>query len=122
MKNEIIVQAGCDGGSLTLHGQRSNRGWQFSMDLFDQTMSWVDGGPVVERKSKVVKTWASALKLLDEYQWNHLFPLAVHPDFGKKVFAAVVARNERDHNEFGMDHWKDLCGEQKSTEALYTDC
>jgi hypothetical protein len=116
MKNEIIVKVGAEGGSLTLYGQRNGRGWQFSMGLFDQTMSWVDGGPVVERTSKVVKTWASALKLLDEYSWNRLFPLAVHPDFGKKVFAAVVARNKRGYNEYGVDRWQEICGIPQTVE------
>jgi hypothetical protein len=110
MNNEIIVEVGAEGGSLTLLGQRNGRGWLYNMNLFDQTLSWVDDGPEVERTSKVVKTWAAALKLLDQYPWHRLYPLHVHPGFKEKVFAAVVSRNKRDHNEYGMDRWKDLCG------------
>ena len=110
MKSEIIVQAGCDGGSLTLYGQRNGRGWLYSTDMIDQTLSWVDDGPAVERTSEVVKTWSAALKLLDQYPWHRLYPLSVHPKFKDKVITAVVARNKRDHNEYGVDRWKDLCG------------
>jgi hypothetical protein len=110
MKTEIIVKTGCDGGSLTLYGQRNGRGWLFSLNLFDQTMSWVDDGPVVDRTNEVVKTWSAALKLLDQYPWHRLYPLRVHTGFKEKVLAAVLTRNSHDHNEYGVDRWKDLCG------------
>jgi hypothetical protein len=109
MNNEIIVEVGADGGSLTLLGQRNGRGWLYSMNLFDQTLSWVDDGPEVERTSKVVKTWATALKLLDKYPWHRFYPLRVHPEFKERVLTAAVARNKCDYNEYGVDRWEQLC-------------
>ena len=89
---------------------RKDRGWLFSRHLFDQNMSRTDGGPEVERDSKVVSTWTAALKLLDEYPWHHLYPLTVHPDFQSKVLKAVVARNKRDGHDPGLERWQRICG------------
>jgi hypothetical protein len=110
MENETIIHVGAEGGSLTLYGVRNGPGWLFSRYLFDQTMSWTDGGPEVERNSMVVSTWTAALKLLDEYPWHHLYPLTVHPDFQAKVLKAVVARNKRDGHDHGIERWQRICG------------
>ena len=116
MEDEVIVRVGGEGGDLTLHGQRNGRGWRFSLNLFDQTMSWVDDGPVTERTSEVVETWPKALKLLDEYPWHQLYPLTVHPEFRSKVLKAVLSRNIRDHDDYGADHWHEVCGLPKLDE------
>ena len=110
METETIIKVGAEGGSLTLYGVRNGHAWLYSRHVFDQTMSWVDGGPEVEHDSEVVSTWTAALKLLDEYPWHRLYPLKVHPDFQAKVLKAVVARNKRDGNVRGLDRWKRVCG------------
>jgi len=76
-KNEIIVDLGAEGGSVTLYGFRTERGWLFSMET-----SELDECP---QRSGVVDTWPAALNLLDKYPWVSLFPISVHPDFRKKI-------------------------------------
>lgn len=110
MKTEIIVEAGAEGGSLTLYGQRNGRGWLYSRHLVDHIAWMSDEGPWIEHDSEVVSTWAAALKLLDKYHFNHLYPLKVHPDFRSKVLKAVLSRNIRDHDESGADRWHEVCG------------
>lgn len=109
MSNELIVHASCEGGDLTLYGMRVGRDWLFSLHLFDQTMSWVDGGPEVEHDSEVVRTWTAALKLLDKYDFHRFHPLEVHPGFRAKVLTAVVSRNRRDGNEHCANEWQRVC-------------
>lgn len=110
MENEIIVDVGAEGGGLTLYGVRKGRGWLYSRHLFDQTLSWAEDGPVAEHDSEVVSTWEAALKLLDKYKFHLFFPLQVHPEFQAKVLKAVVTRNKRDSNEYGLDRWQRVCG------------
>jgi len=110
MENEEIVVAGCDGGSVTLFGMRQDRGWLYHCHLSDSIAYMSDEGPQIERDSEVVSTWAAALKLLDKYQFNHLYPLTVHPDFRSKVLKAVLSRNIRDHDDYGVDQWHEVCG------------
>lgn len=111
MENEIIVHMGSEGGSLTLYGVRRGRGWLYSRNLFDQTMSWVDeDAPVIDRDSKVVDTWPKALKLLDEYAWHQLYPLEVHPKFQEKVYKAVLVRTIQDGIGDRIHNWEDICG------------
>lgn len=42
-----------------------------------------------------VATWRSALKQLDAYAWPQLYPLAVHPEFGDRVFKALQTRKKK---------------------------
>ena len=42
-----------------------------------------------------VATWRSALKQLDAYPWTQLYPLAVHPEFGDRVFKALQTRKKK---------------------------
>lgn len=109
MKIETIVHVGTDGGDLTLHGVRNGSGWLFSLNQFDQTMAWVDDGPVIDRTSDVVETWRKAVKLLDEYPWHQLYPLEVHPEFQARVLKAVVSRNKRSQNIYNENRWLEVC-------------
>jgi len=110
MENEEIVVAGCDGGSVTLFGMRQDRGWLYHCHLSDSIAYMSDEGPQIERDSEVVSTWAAALKLLDKYHFNHLYPLTVHPEFRSKVLKAVLSRNIRDHDDYGAAQWHEVCG------------
>lgn len=129
MSNEIIVEAGAEGGSLTLYGVRNGRDWLYSSRV-TESYSDDDDPAVVEPPSKVVKTWNSALKLLDNYQrnhlyqWNHLYPVKVHPEFREKVLKAVVARSKRDDIDHRLQDWQRVCGmsyNHMMNEDLYVD-
>ena len=110
MENEVILDAGCEGGGITLYGQRNGRGWLFSRHLVDHIAWMSDEGPWIENDSEVVSTWAAALKLLDKYEFNHLYAIAVHPEFRARVLKAVLSRNKRSQNTYGQGSWLDVCG------------
>lgn len=50
-----------------------------------------------------VLTWRGALKQMDAYPWQFLYPLEVHPDFRKRVKAALKIRQK--HGEIQWDDW-----------------
>ena len=41
---------------------------------------------------KWVESWEEALRLLDQYPWVRLHPMAVHTEFVERVSAAVAER------------------------------
>jgi hypothetical protein len=41
-KSEVIVEVGGEGGSITLYGRRTERGWCFSREVIDWTPELFD--------------------------------------------------------------------------------
>jgi hypothetical protein len=99
-KQQVIVEVGSEGGSLTLYGLKDRASaWEFTCQtneaalpasLFDD----LDSG-AGQRTSAPVTTWAEALQLFDRYPWPRLYPLNVHPDFGQAVWEAVLERGKK---------------------------
>jgi hypothetical protein len=99
--DEIIVQVGAEGGSLTIEGKHyADTGWQFravrnEIALYDD---YVDDGDTADisdflEKSQYFDTLGEALKLFDRYpEWVHLVPGEVHPEFRDEVFRAIRSR------------------------------
>jgi hypothetical protein len=102
---EVIVEIGAEGGSITLFGVRSPRGWLYSIsvdELIDEERSQHD--------SNVVGSWKAALGLLDQHPWHLLSPQHVHPEFRRQVLAAVRKRFESSDDPYGrMEKWRELC-------------
>ena len=102
---EVIVEIGAEGGSISLFGVRSPRGWLYSRslgELIDEERSQHD--------SNVVDSWEAALGLLDQYPWHMLYPLHVHPEFRRQIFAAVQKLFESSDVPMGrMEKWRELC-------------
>lgn len=91
---QVIVEVGSEGGSLTLYGIQSPEGWQFKVETSEAALVDDEDDPdMLERPW--VATWRSALKQLDGYPWTQLFPLSVHPDFRDKVFKALQTRKKK---------------------------
>src|SRR6266581_3169696 len=72
---EVILQLGAEGGSVTLYGMETERGWLFY---------------------PVVNSWEAAVALLDRYPWQRLCPLMIHPEFSERVRSAARDRLQRD--------------------------
>lgn len=117
MKNEIILQAGLEGGDITLYGVQGKDGWRFSREVIDQSALMLDE-PTIRHESEVVASWEEALGLLDHYQWHRFRPLEVHPDFRQKVFDAVMVRysKEKNPNLRRLPDWKKCCGQLDKAE------
>ena len=102
---EVIVEIGAEGGSITLFGVRSPRGWLYGRSVgerIDEERSQHD--------SNVVDSWEAALGLLDQYPWHMLSPQHVHPEFRRQIFAAVQKLFESSDDRMGrMEKWRDLC-------------
>src|SRR6266480_5902906 len=92
---EVILQLGAEGGSVTLYGMETERGWLFYRDVSDWTPELI-GEERIQHKSPVVNSWDSAVALLDQYPWPRLFPLMVHPEFSERIWYEVRDRLEKD--------------------------
>jgi hypothetical protein len=95
----VILQAGAEGGDVTLVGRRAESGeWQFARITDDQTEalfgeSGVEATPPPAPESlNWVDSWEEGLRLMDRYPWARLHPVAVHPEFAERVRAAVDER------------------------------
>lgn len=100
-----------EGGSITLYGARTTKGWQFARNVIDQTPMLLDETGI-EHDSGVVKSWSAALKLLDRYPWHRFSPTQVHPEFRRLAFDAVMARYkvENKADQWVLPKWRCLCG------------
>jgi hypothetical protein len=108
---EIILKIGADGGDLTLYGDRTAKGWLFSLSVYDCSPLMLDeGGPAIQHTSSCVTSWADAIVLLDKYPWAKLYPLAVHADFRKQVWSEVKSRLCHDGgDQDALDKWRRVC-------------
>jgi hypothetical protein len=43
--SEVIIELGAEGGSVTLYGIRTERGWFFSREVIDSGLMLIDEGP-----------------------------------------------------------------------------
>jgi len=102
---EVIVEIGAEGGSITLFGVRSPRGWLYSRsvdEVIDEERS--------QHASNIVNSWEAALGLLDQDPWHMLSPQHVHPEFRRQILAAVQKRFESGDDPWGrMEKWRKLC-------------
>ena len=121
MENEIILEAGTEGGLLILLGRQGTRGgWRFRtvtdegtlLDLLNEE-DLVDFEP--RHETAWIISWEAALTLLDAHPWHLFCPLRVHPDFTERVWTAVQVRfaaNERHKDDWAphnIEHWRRLC-------------
>ena len=107
-----ILQAGTEGGSITLYGQYNGNGWIFREDIADQTPMLIDE-PSSYSRSEQMYSWEGALKVLDSHPWHLFYPLEVHPVFRGAVLAAVIKRTLPDMlgGDYGFRDWLHICGE-----------
>jgi hypothetical protein len=113
-ESEVILEIGAEGGSITLYGVRTQRGWSFSRKVIDWTPE-LDEEPMNEepfrRDATIVNSWEAALDLLDQHPWWKLYPISIHPDFRQKVWVAVHERlhHNCESTEDDLKRWRDLC-------------
>jgi hypothetical protein len=120
--SELVLGVGAELGSIELLGTRAARGWLFHTSIKDQSI-WLlneeDRGDLVsQHASEWVDSWEAALALLDKYPWHRLHPLAVHPEFKQKIWAAVQERFQKERRSVGgqgsfrhyLEPWRKLCG------------
>lgn len=94
-KNEVILEVGCEGGSLTLFGERNSTGdWRFLSEKDEATVCQMlldedREGLIDHENSGYFNSFEEALKLFNRYPWVELYPLKVHPDFLDQVLLEV---------------------------------
>lgn len=108
-ENEIIIELGAEGGSITLSGFRTEQGWSFSRQVTDWTPELIDEEGI-QHKSAVLDSWKAALKILDQYPWFRFYPIRVHPEFKQKIWVAVQERLHSDTAQPELKKWRELCG------------
>jgi hypothetical protein len=121
----VILQAGAEGGDVTLIGRTTDAGsWAFARVTDDQTEALFgeSGDGVIEAPSfenlEWVETWDDGLRLMDRYKWARLHPLYVHPAFVELVRAAVEERLAIEMQDRWTNHargkWERLLGARGS--------
>jgi hypothetical protein len=108
-EREVILRVGAEGGSVTLHGVRTEDGWRFQRSVVDQT-PWMLDEAEIRHDSQFTSSWDEALALLDRYPWQRLFPIRVHPEFRQVVWSAVQTRYAGNNAENDLEWWRDRCG------------
>jgi len=94
---EIILEALSEGGSLTLLGVKTARGWRFRVvrdesTFFDILNDEDRKGMDFRHESEWMDSWKSALGSLNKYPWHKLHAHQVHPDFKRRIWAAAQYR------------------------------
>jgi hypothetical protein len=108
-KCEVVVEVGTEGGSIALIGKRHGRGWTFSCSVNDWTPELINEEPIFH-KSAEVASWEAALRLLDKYPWQTLYPSKVHPEFRARVWTALEERLAGDDEKLlQLERWRNLC-------------
>jgi hypothetical protein len=117
-ESEVIIEIGADGGSVTLYGIRTKRGWCFSRETIDCGLVLIDEGPTIQHNTDIVDSWEAALELLDQYPWVTLYPISIHPEFRYKLWVAVQERLQNKTKTSQLDavraEWDTLCGHLSS--------
>jgi hypothetical protein len=125
-KPVVIIEAGYEGGSLTLLGIRTDDAWRFRIatdegTIYDLLSDEDRAGTTpsdYRRKSDWLDTWDEVLALLNEKQWHMMSPREVHPEFRQQVWAAVQARaaskrvRDPEHARWirrKLDQWRRVC-------------
>ena len=106
----IILKVGSEGGSLTIYGLRMKNGWLFSERVIEQTLELTDEPPILAQ-SEPLREWEPMLQHLNRYPWHRLYPLQVHPEFGKLVYEAVQERfSSAGDADADLRDWQQACG------------
>jgi hypothetical protein len=115
-ESEVIIQLGAEGGSITLFGFQTERGWSFWREVTDSTLD----EERTQHKSAVVDTWEAALKLLDRYPWCRLSPIRIHPEFKQKIWVALQGRLHvaTGISQRELERWRKLCGADRYLTGL----
>jgi hypothetical protein len=100
---ETILEAGFEGGKLTLLGLRTDAGLRFRIDTDEGTMfdllSDEDRAGTApngyRHASEWIDSWDKALEFLNERWWHTMVALHVHPAFRERIWAAVQRRSRR---------------------------
>ena len=107
----VILQAGAEGGDVTLIGRTNEEGaWTFARVTDDQTEALFGEtgveltAPPALKPEDWVESWDEALRLMDRYRWARLHPLAVHPAFVERVRAAVEERLAKESQDQWTEH------------------
>lgn len=113
---EIVLEAGAEGGSLTLFRRGTPRGaFEYFTDL--NAMGFEDI-PGLHEQSRRVTTLEEGFALLDAApgcDWHVLYAVKVHPDHAADVLGAVEQRMSRDgtpaSDNDALRQWRRACRE-----------
>jgi len=107
---EIVLQVGGEGGSLTLvRYPVSDETWEFAIIRDETTLAgFLEEGEMADlfESQNAISTFDDAIKLMNKYPWQYLFPLAVHPEYVKEVLSII----DRMGDPCAKDRWQHLLG------------
>ena len=113
---QAVLRVGCDGGDLTLWGHLSPKGWMFRVGIDESGVLDMTDEDVPEEVRECMRSdspwefnWRGALKQIDRYPWQFMYPLEVHRDFRRRVRDALKVRQK--NGEINWDNWDRVLSE-----------
>ncbi len=96
-QQEVVLEVGTEGGSVTLYRTKKAHIWQFgvitneaaTLDALSED-DRIGLNPAVEIQT--VDSIDAALVCLDRYPWQKMIPLQIHPDYRDEILRAVRVR------------------------------
>lgn len=110
----LILKLGAEGGSLRLMAKGESEP-RFSAFVNDQTLTYIDEGPEINRRSEW-GSWEEGVGALGRYPWRQLSPIFVHPEYADRIWALLQPdwANVRDCRR---EDWTRLCGRPPAQNA-----
>jgi len=109
--DEMVLEVGAEGGSITLLGNKDTVGqWRFWMrtdettvtNLLDKEDIQDLGSPL--RTSESVSSFPEAIALLNRYPWFRMTPIRIHPEFRFAILSEVQRRGTPEDVAFWNSH------------------
>ena len=96
---EVVVECGCEGGSIAVLRRRDDQGaWRYWVESDEQAaVDMLDDedrqGIQPRESSAAVTSLQEALLLFGRYPWHRLHPVVLHPDCREEALKAIEERN-----------------------------
>jgi len=112
---EIVLEVGCDGGSMTLTREKIGQGpWRFRLHRDEDESAAVEGLSDEDRSGMTspisetffVDSFHEGINLLDRHRWVEMCPIRVHPNFLDSVLLEVRNRSDRKEEMRWQDELK----------------
>ncbi len=107
-KELVILNAGIEGGGLTIYGIKRNGNWMFRLEITDNTPELLNEESIYENHGWV-NSLPEAISQI-RWPWNCFYPAEVHSEFAAEILQIKIAKDKEDHSDLHTaSQWERLC-------------